>query len=281
MEMEFSNNEENDCCISENPEQSAILHALCTLCAVLCPSKPVLLEHMKQEHGILQPYQCFACLKRYTSCGSLYQHKRKYCKRKHCSQQVNTTTYTLPSYIYDCHLDNWSPIYGELLSCMRIDGEDFVAVMFINQVVGRVPQSLTHAFLQFLENGSIHVRIAGTVIGCGYGMQIPADYIFEGDNLHLSRLVEEVERNQVKIEDVWRGPDAKVSKLEDSEFFNNFQRADKHTPSRIPATENKKYAQRRCKGCKKHGIRRDTTYYCKDCIDFPALCKDCFRDYHL
>ena len=259
MEMEFSNNEENDCCKSENPEQSAILHALCTLCAVLCPSKPVLLEHMKQEHGILQPYQCFACLKRYASGGSLYRHRRKYCKRKHCSQQVNTTTtYTLPSYIYDCHLDNWSPIYGEMLSCIQMDGKDFVAVMFISQVVGRVPQSLTHAFLQFLENGSIHVRIAGTVIDCGYGLQIPADYIFEGDNLHLSKLVEEVERNQVKVEESLA-----------------------HTPSRIPANENKKYPTRRCKGCRRNGIRRESRYYCKDCIDFPALCKDCFRDYHL
>ena len=258
MEMEFSNNEENDCCKSEDPEQSAILHALCTLCAVLCPSKPVLLEHMKQEHGILQPYQCFACLKRYASGVSLYQHKRKYCKRKHCSQQVNTTTYTLPSFIYDCYLDNWSPVYGDMLSCIRTDRENVVAVVFINQVVGRVPQSLTNAFLQFLENGSIYVRIAGTVVDCGCGMQIPVDYIFEGDNLHLSRLVGEVERNQVKVEESLA-----------------------HTPSRIPANEIKKYPTRRCVGCKERGIRRESRYYCKDCIDFPALCKACFRDYHL
>ena len=190
----MENKEENDCC---KPEQSDILHALCTLCAVLCPSKPVLLAHMKEKHGILQPYQCFACLKRYTSGGTLYKHRQKYCKRKHCSQKVDTGTYTLPAFIYDCYLDNWSPTYGDMLSCIRTDRDNVVAVMYIDQVIGRVPQSLTRAFLQFLENGTIHVRIAGAIINLGSGFQIPADYIFT-DKQCLNKLIDEVDRNQSK-----------------------------------------------------------------------------------
>ena len=192
--VEMENNE--DCC---KPEQSDILHALCTLCAVLCPNKRVLLAHMKEEHGILQPYQCFACLKRYASGGTLYQHRQKYCKRKHCSQVVNTVaTYTLPSFIYDCYLDNWSPTYGDMLSCIRTDRENLVAVMYIDEVVGRVPQSLTKPFLRFLENGTIHARIAGAIINLGSGFQIPTDYIFTGDKQCLNKLIDEVDRNQSK-----------------------------------------------------------------------------------
>ena len=112
---------------------------------------------------------------------------------------MDTAAYTLPSFIYDCHLDNWSPTYGDMLSCIWRDGDNFVAVMFIDQIVGRVPQSLTNAFLQFLKNGSIHVRIAGTVIECVYGIQIPVDYIFNGDKQCLSRLIDELDINQAKV----------------------------------------------------------------------------------
>ena len=202
----MENNEEHEC--SDKPEQSAILHALCTLCAVLCPSKRVLLVHMKDEHGILQPYQCFACLKRYATGGTLYKHRQKYCKRKHYSQErvVNTfATYTLPSFIYDCNI-HWTPMYGDILVCQKAaDGGVIVisckkeeGIMYINLVVGRVPQSLTRAFLQFLENGTIHVRLAGAIINLESGLQIPADYIFTGDNQCLNKLIEEIERNKVK-----------------------------------------------------------------------------------
>ena len=86
-----------------------------------------------------------------------------------------------------------------MLSCIRTDRENVVAVMCIDEVVGRVPQSLSRPFLQFLQNGTIHVRIAGAIINLGSGFQIPADYIFTGDKQCLSRLIEEVDRNQSKM----------------------------------------------------------------------------------
>ena len=89
----------------------------------------------------------------------------------------------------------------------------------------------------------------------------------------------ELEDNE--IEDEWMEPDAKVRKLEDCESFDEFQRTDKHVPSNIPANENKKYPTNRGVGCKKHGIRRESRYYCKNCSDSPALCRDCFDSYHM
>ena len=89
----------------------------------------------------------------------------------------------------------------------------------------------------------------------------------------------DAEIDEGEIEDEWMEPDAKVSKLEDSECLENFQRADRHIPSRIPETT-KKYPQRQCLACRRRGIRHDTRYYCKDCSDSPALCKACFNDFN-
>ena len=52
-----------------------------------------------------------------------------------------------------------------------------------------------------------------------------------------------------------------------------------HFPSQIPSTDKKKYPQKPCVTCRRHGVRHDTRYYCKFCN--VALCKDpCFREYH-
>ena len=93
--------------------------------------------------------------------------------------------------------------------------------------------------------------------------------------------MENTELENGEIENEWMEPDAKVRKLDDSDCFDGFQRADKHTPSRIPPTEKRKHAQRACVGCRRNGIRRDTCHYCKDCMNSPALCKDCFDNYHM
>ena len=54
-----------------------------------------------------------------------------------------------------------------------------------------------------------------------------------------------------------------------------------HFLSQIPPTEKKKYPQRRCVYCRMNSAPRDTRYYCKTCINTPALCKEpCFRKYH-
>ena len=92
---------------------------------------------------------------------------------------------------------------------------------------------------------------------------------------------DDVEIDDGEIDGEWREPDAKVPRIEDSECFDDFQRADDHTPARIPSTGKRKYAQRTCAACRRNGIRRDTCHYCKMCPDNPALCKDCFREYHM
>ena len=54
-----------------------------------------------------------------------------------------------------------------------------------------------------------------------------------------------------------------------------------HIPSQIQPTAKKKYPQRRCVICKENGKPRDCRYYCKACVERPALCKSrCFRKYH-
>ena len=53
----------------------------------------------------------------------------------------------------------------------------------------------------------------------------------------------------------------------------------KHLLSQIPATEKKKWPQKRCVYCRKYGTRRDTRYICSSCN--IALCKSpCFSEYH-
>ena len=52
-----------------------------------------------------------------------------------------------------------------------------------------------------------------------------------------------------------------------------------HLPLPIPATERKKWPQKPCVYCRKHGVRHDTRYICSKCN--IALCKSpCFSDYH-
>ena len=54
---------------------------------------------------------------------------------------------------------------------------------------------------------------------------------------------------------------------------------DRHLLSQIPPTEKKKWPQKPCIICRRHGVRHDTRYYCKFCN--AALCKEpCFREYH-
>ena len=83
-------------------------------------------------------------------------------------------------------------------------------------------------------------------------------------------------------DDECRESNYKVPKLEDSADIDEFQQEDKHKPSRIPATDKRKYPQRRCAVCsKQNGIKRNVRYYCKVCPEEPALCKyQCFQMYH-
>ena len=66
----------------------------CVICLEQYSNKSWLLDHMKAVHGILQPYQCFACLKRYASYRSLWNHRRLFC-RGGAKGKVETGTYSI------------------------------------------------------------------------------------------------------------------------------------------------------------------------------------------
>ena len=55
---------------------------------------------------------------------------------------------------------------------------------------------------------------------------------------------------------------------------------EKHFPTRIPSTEKKKYAARRCFVCKSKGIRKEVRIMCAKCGDVPLCFQPCFEIYH-
>ena len=65
-------------------------------------------------------------------------------------------------------------------------------------------------------------------------------------------------------------------------FNNSINRNDdnkSHISSRISQTGTKKYPQKRCVVCRRHGTPRDTRHCCKACN--VALCMGrCFDEYH-
>ncbi|KAM9316151.1 piggyBac transposable element-derived protein 4-like [Gastrophryne carolinensis] len=55
----------------------------------------------------------------------------------------------------------------------------------------------------------------------------------------------------------------------------------KHFIKCIPDIGGKKYPQKACRVCRKHGIRKDVRYYCPKCPSQPGLCfEHCFEAYH-
>ncbi|XP_068093018.1 piggyBac transposable element-derived protein 4-like [Hyperolius riggenbachi] len=54
-----------------------------------------------------------------------------------------------------------------------------------------------------------------------------------------------------------------------------------HFPAPIPPTASKKYPQKRCKICRRSGVRRETRYHCPKCPSKAGLCLNpCFEIYH-
>ncbi|KAK7473349.1 hypothetical protein BaRGS_00035397 [Batillaria attramentaria] len=55
-----------------------------------------------------------------------------------------------------------------------------------------------------------------------------------------------------------------------------------HRLERIPPTERKANSQKKCRVCRKRGIRSDSRFQCPVCPGQPGLCrsKDCFEVYH-
>ncbi|XP_068110989.1 piggyBac transposable element-derived protein 4-like [Hyperolius riggenbachi] len=54
-----------------------------------------------------------------------------------------------------------------------------------------------------------------------------------------------------------------------------------HFPTPIPPTPSKKYPPKKCRICRKNGVRRDTRYHCPKCPSKLGLCLNpCFEVYH-
>ena len=240
----------------------------CVICLEQYSNKPWLLDHMKAVHGILQPYQCFVCLKRYASTQTLWRHRHHVC-RGGAEGKVETGTYSISSYINNCQLENWTAIYGDRLQCLRSSNGDAVAVVYCGETVGYVPQYLSSIFSRFLWNGTITAKIAGAVVEYEKVCRVPVDYICHGDRQSLTELITDVE-NQV--------PDDNTCLDAAEECEISFDKAE-HSISRISQKGKKKYPQKRCVVCRMKGTRHDTRYYCETCN--TALCKSpCFKEYH-
>ena len=159
----------------------------CVFCIASFQRKRTLLRHMREEHGILQPYQCMACSKRFATYYTLWRHRRSVCRRN--GQTKETGSYTHSAFISGCQLKNWTPIFGNMLPCVCIEN-DYVAVFNAGKIAGYVPQRLSNIFTKFLHSGTINARIAGAVIDRGYGLEIPVDYIFHGEKERLHKIIE-------------------------------------------------------------------------------------------
>ena len=53
-----------------------------------------------------------------------------------------------------------------------------VVVLYDGRLVWTVPTNLTSVISTFLENGTITDRIAGTLLDCGYRLELYVDFIF-------------------------------------------------------------------------------------------------------
>ena len=142
----------------------------CALCDKSFQKSPTLLDHMRFSHGFLQPYQCFACLKRYASGSTLYRHRKSVCKGD--SKINGTAIYTLPSFIR-VSVDSWTPAVGDRLECIQLD--DCVAVQRCGETVGFVPKSLIHELMDVLQHGKIYVGVRGTPVKTPWGLQVAVD----------------------------------------------------------------------------------------------------------
>ena len=143
---------------------------------------------MKKDHGILQPLQCISCSKRYSNYQTLGVHRREFCKGKY---NIQTGTYTLSSFIRV--IGHWTPTVGEKLACICVDDGD-VVVLYDGRLVGDVPKNLSRVISTFLQNGTIHARIAGTLFDRGYGLELPVDFIFNGTHREIHELLENIEK---------------------------------------------------------------------------------------
>ena len=95
------------------------------------------------------------------------------------------------SYIHAFHVykDIWEPVIDQVLSCIQEPEtpEDKIAVALMNKekIIGHVPKNISIWMTIFLKlkNSYVASRVTGEKVsrGGGYGLEIPWEYLVEGD----------------------------------------------------------------------------------------------------
>ena len=107
------------------------------------------------------------------------------------------TSFIFSSFIRGFHVfkDRWDPQIGEIL---RVDHErnnsedkNAIAIYKQKQIVGHAPREFARVMRFFLKRGGqISVEVKGKRVnrGLGFGLEIPANFIFNGNVSDTSKL---------------------------------------------------------------------------------------------
>ena len=121
-------------------------------------------------------------------------------------------TFRVRSYIrgYHAYMDIWSPEVGDQL-ILRREPENVVDVNAVSvltemdHVVGHLPKLMARWVSKFLKRLTNHgkVVVAGKKVnrGGGYGLEIPCEYEFEGDNFSCNWLKDKMQYEKYDIID--------------------------------------------------------------------------------
>ena len=113
--------------------------------------------------------------------------------------------------------------------------------------------------------------------------QHETDHTIFGSGIHKTLMIDDSTMipKKKRNTDVPRDVNLDVSPKMCNLDVKNVDAENGHVISSILPTGKKKYPQRRCVYCRDYSVPRDTRYYCKACINTPALCKTpCFAKYH-
>ena len=110
------------------------------------------------------------------------------------------------SYIHGFHVykDIWEPVIDQVLPYIQepenLEDRNAVALMNKEMIVGHVPKHISVWMAMFLKlkNSSIASRVTGEKInrGGGYGLEIPCEYLVEGDTRAVDWLLQKVEKEK-------------------------------------------------------------------------------------
>ena len=211
IEQDVVDKEEEPYCRVDNDDhtmdvnkQDALVKGVrveCERCTKTFRQRSYLKRHMREVHENQRLHRCNTCSKAYNRRWTKNRHAEK-CKGD--ASKIEMLTYTFPSTIRGYHIyrKNWTPHLGDILPCMREEDNEYTATAIAimsntNQVVGHVPRNLSSAFTEFLVSPNvttIDAKVVGSVIDCGYGLEIPVEYIFHGNRSDLSELLKNIEK---------------------------------------------------------------------------------------